>query len=130
MTKTDLDVLELMALHCNDITSAVKIFGDDIKIFIANRVYQHAVIDCLLQIGELTTHLSEEFKADTSSEIDWIGLKVFRNISAHRYGSLKFDQTWNTMHIFLPKFVDFCNRYIQIGKAEFHEDTEEMDLEI
>ena len=80
MKKTDVDVIELMLRHSNDIQEAIKIFGDDIETFINNRVYQHAVIDCLLQIGELTTHLSDDFKNATSDRVNWVGLKVFRNI--------------------------------------------------
>lgn len=129
MKKTDFDVLELMLRHCNDIQEAVRIFGDDIEIFVSNRVYQHAVVDCLLQIGELTTHLSDEFKNETSGEVNWVGLKVFRNISAHRYTTLKFDQTWETMHSFLPQFIEFCKRLLST-KAEQTNDNEMSDLDL
>lgn len=128
MKNSDIEVLKLMLVHCNDINDAIAIFGDDINTFISNRVYQHAVIDCLLQLGELTTHLSDNFKAETSDDIDWIGLKVFRNISAHRYGTLKFDQTWNTMHVFLPVFVEFCENHIQM-EDDNNECVDDLDDE-
>lgn len=73
MKKTDADVIELMLRHSNDIQEAIKIFGDDIETFVNNRVYQHAVIDCLLQIGELTTHLSDDLKSSTSDELIGLG---------------------------------------------------------
>lgn len=117
MKKTDADVIELMLRHSSDIQEAIKIFGDDIETFVNNRVYQHAVIDCLLQIGELTTHL-------------WVGLKVFRNISAHRYMTLKFDQTWQTMHNFLPGFIDFCESFIEESRGECEESEDMSELEL
>ena len=129
MKKTDIDVIELMLRHCNDIQDAILIFGDDIETFISNRVYQHAVIDCLLQIGELTTHLSDDFKTDTSDRVNWVGLKVFRNISAHRYMTLKFDQTWQTMHTFLPDFIEFCESFL--GARDENDEAEDMsELEL
>lgn len=120
----DIDILCHMMQHCQDIDQAIQIFGDDIDTFVNNRVYQHAVTNCLLQLGELTTRLSEEFKASTSDEIDWIGLKVFRNICAHNYGSIRFDQTWNTMHTFLPQFIAFCEKELQ------EENDEDLSPEI
>lgn len=130
MKKTDVDVIELMLRHSNDIQETIKIFGDDIETFINNRVYQRAVIDCLLQIGELTTHLSDDFKNATSDRVNWVGLKVFRNISAHRYMTLKFDQTWQTMHNFLPGFIDFCESFIEESRGECDESDDMSELEL
>ena len=98
MKKTDADVIELMLRHSSDIQEAIKIFGDDIETFVNNRVYQHAVIDCLLQIGELTTHLS--------------------------------DQTWQTMHNFLPGFIDFCESFIEESRGECEESEDMSELEL
>lgn len=130
MKKTDADVIELMLRHSNDIQEAIKIFGDDIETFINNRVYQHAVIDCLLQIGELTTHLSDDFKSSTSDRVNWVGLKVFRNISAHRYMTLKFDQTWQTMHDFLPDFIEFCEAFLKESKEESSDEDDMSGLDL
>lgn len=130
MKKTDVDVIELMLRHCNDIQEAIKIFGDDIDTFVNNRVYQHAVIDCLWQIGELTTHLSDDFKNSTSDKVNWVGLKVFRNISTHRYMTLKFDQTWQTMHSFLPDFIEFCNSLLEESREENYETDDLSEFEL
>ena len=39
MKEPDIDVLQLILVHCNDINDAIKIFCDDINSFINNRVY-------------------------------------------------------------------------------------------
>lgn len=47
----------------------------------------------LLQIGELTNSLSEEFLT-THPEIPWKQIRGFRNIIAHAYGTVEPSIVW------------------------------------
>lgn len=64
----------------------------------------------LLQIGELTTHLSDDFKEAFSSEVDFRGCKKFRNIVAYNYGAVKFDSVWKSVKEEIPQIKAFCTR--------------------
>lgn len=66
----------------------------------------------LLQIGELTSHLSDEFKEQTKSEIYWSAIKGMRNIFAHNYGAIDIDLVWETALFDIPTLHKFCDRKI------------------
>lgn len=51
----------------------------------------------LLQIGELTSHLSGEFKKETKADIYWPAIKAMRNLLAHNYGAVDIDRVWETI---------------------------------
>ena len=59
----DLSILEHMIRYCDQIDEAVRRFGNDGEVFFADAIYQNAVALCLLQIGELAGHLSDEYRA-------------------------------------------------------------------
>ena len=56
------DVLRHIVYYCDEINSTMKRFGNNYENFSKDSVYQNAVALCVLQIGELTTHFTEEFK--------------------------------------------------------------------
>ncbi|MBR1423674.1 MAG: DUF86 domain-containing protein [Ruminococcus sp.] len=113
----DINVLKHMLEYCNDITTDCNRMGNDLETFKNDKLYQKAVTMSLLQIGELTTHLTDEFKEQTADELDWRNLKGLRNIVAHRYGTIQFDTIWNIKENDIPQIVSFCKKYIDlIGK--------------
>lgn len=58
-------ILEHILKYCDQIDAAVVRFGHDQRTFEGDTVYQNAVAMCLLQIGELVGHLSEDFRIPT-----------------------------------------------------------------
>lgn len=62
---------------------------------------------CILQIGELVTHLSEDFKTEYN-QIPWKDLKTLRNIAAHNYGAFSPKRTWAIAKNEMPLLLDFC----------------------
>lgn len=76
--------------------------------FYMNEMLQDAVVMRLLAMGELTTHLTDEFKSSNSVQVDWRNLKQLRNIIAHRYGSIQYDTIWEIIQNDLPLIRDFC----------------------
>lgn len=126
------NVLEHILNYCIEIEEDCKLFNNSKEIFSSNRVYQKAITMSLLQIGELTTHLTDDFKKLTSNEVDWRNVKGLRNIIAHNYGSLKFEMIWQIKEYEIPQIKLFCQKYIELNKALNDEvvPEEESDLEL
>lgn len=75
--------------YCEKIEELLKRFSSEYEKFISDFAYQMACGMCILQIGELTTRLSEDFK-EKNSEIEWQKIKSLRNIHAHEYEKIDF----------------------------------------
>lgn len=94
--------------------------------FYMNEMLQDAVVMRLLAMGELTTHLTDEFKSSNSVQVDWRNLKQLRNIIAHRYGSIQYDTIWEIIQNDLPLIRDFClsqiEQSVDCSGAEDNED--------
>ena len=56
----------------------------------ASNTFHNAVCLCLLQIGELVSVLSDEFKEENPT-MSWREIKLLRNIVAHRYGQVDYE---------------------------------------
>ena len=106
------DVLRRIISYCNDISEAIQRFGNDYTVFTQDSVYKNATALCVLQIGELTTHLSEDFK-NTYTGIPWTQIKALRNVVAHSYGKIDDESLWETIISDIPKLQDYCSRIIQ-----------------
>ena len=80
----DMSILRHIYSYCVQIDETVERFGDDIALFQGDFVYRNAVAMCLLQIGELAGHLSEEYRNE-HPQMPWRQIKALRNIIAHNY---------------------------------------------
>ena len=106
------DVLRHIISYCNDIQEAVQRFGEDYAVFKQDSVYRNAAALCVLQIGELTTHLTEDFK-QTYTGIPWTQIKALRNLIAHNYGKIDDESLWETITSDIPKLKEYCSAIIQ-----------------
>lgn len=66
----------------------------------------------MLQIGELTTHLTSDFK-QTYTGIPWIQIKALRNVVAHNYGKIDDESLWETITSDIAKLKAYCSNIIQ-----------------
>ena len=112
----DLNVLQHMVEYCEDIENDSKRLGDDYETFKNDRLFQKAITMSLLQIGELTTHLSDEFKNDTAGEMDWRNIKGLRNLLAHRYGTMDVSLVWDINEKDINSLREFCEKHIELLK--------------
>ncbi len=112
----DIRVLEHISDYCDQIREAVERFGNDEAIFLGDRQYRNAVSLCILQIGELVTVLSEEFKTENPS-IPWRDIKLMRNIVAHRYGTIDHSITWDVVKNDIPLLKAFCEEIIRSSQT-------------
>lgn len=106
----DLQILSKIVGYCNDIEHAHNEYNRDYAVFCSNPTYRNAVAMCLMQIGELTIKLSQEFK-DGHKEIPWRAIRGMRNVVAHEYGNIDEETVWETAENGTKELKDFCMRF-------------------
>ncbi|MBI9015968.1 MAG: DUF86 domain-containing protein [Phycisphaerae bacterium] len=74
--------------------------------FMADDLAQRAIAMTLINIGELTTLLSDEFK-EQYRHIPWMKIKGLRNIIAHRYEIIDFEDVWETAITSIPELEKY-----------------------
>ena len=104
----DIRILQHILSYCEQIDEAVSRFGKDSSLFLRDAIYHNAVSLCILQIGELVSNLTEEFRTEYSG-IPWRQIKLMRNIVAHRYGTVDHTLTWDVVIKDIPELKDFCH---------------------
>lgn len=127
MRKKNIDILEHIKSYCEDIVKSVGRFGNDKTAFDMDRDYRNSVCMSLLQIGELTGHLTEDFRDETKKEIYWPAIKGMRNLFAHNYGAVDIERVWETVISDIPQLLRFCEQTIQ--KYRFLEQKEDETVQ-
>ena len=93
--------------HLDNIFKAQKRFGNERSIFISDKDYFNSVCMSLLQVGELSQHLSVEFtKAHT--DIPWKNIIGLRNMVVHGYGQIDIETIWVTVISDIPDLYNKC----------------------
>lgn len=103
----DVQIVEKIVKYCIEVEETINLFGDSYENMIKISAYKNAIAMCVLQIGELSGHLSEEFKA-LHNTIPWKQIKAMRNFMAHRYGHLDTEELWNTAKVDIPVLRNYC----------------------
>lgn len=91
----DVIIIKKIINYCDEIELAHREYSYSYEKFSSNPTYKNAIALCLLQIGELSNVLSDEFKAE-HSQIPWKSIKGMRNVVAHQYGSIDTETVWET----------------------------------
>ena len=107
LSDRDRTIIQKMQDYCTQIEEAHSSFGREYGAFQTNSVYRNAVSLCLMQIGELSIHLSEAFK-DEHSEIPWKQIRGMRNVVAHEYGHIDTAIVWETATEDILVISAFC----------------------
>lgn len=111
ITDKDRTTLEHMLNYCKEIEETMYYFGADYQIFQHHKIYRNAIVLCILQIGELVTHFTDEFRAEYT-EIKWNEVKGLRNIIAHRYGTVNPEQIWKIIQDDIPVLEEYCKKIL------------------
>lgn len=109
--KRNIDLLKHIINYCNEIDETIMRFGKSFVAFEKDTVYKNATALCVLQIGELTTHLTDDFK-QIFTEIPWSQIKALRNIVAHNYGKIDSESLWETLIEDIPKLKEYSNKIL------------------
>ncbi len=104
----DLNLLRHIARYCGDAMDAARQAGSEAA-FVESRLYQHAVAMCVLEIGELSKHLSDDF-LHAHAEMPWRAICRMRDMYAHHYHRTDPHQLWMTATMDLPALKDFCDK--------------------
>ena len=108
MLPPDAQRLEHIRDYCVEIEKTIARYGNSFEIFDKDADYQRSVSFCILQIGELGSKLSPEYRAATANRIQWGPIKGMRNLVAHSYGSMSRDIIWETAVTDIPILKQFC----------------------
>jgi uncharacterized protein with HEPN domain len=103
----DATILTKIVKYCDDIDKTNDFFGNSKEGLQQNDVYANALAMCVLQIGELTTHISEKFR-DEYADIPWADIRGMRNIAVHHYGDFSIKYLWDTVNNDIPGLRAFC----------------------
>lgn len=108
----DLSILRHIIRYCDQIDLTIHRVGNDGQVFASDTVYQNAVALCLLQIGELSGHLSEAYRI-AHPAMPWRQIKASRNIIVHNYGSIDAETAWEIVKDDIPALRRFCENEVQ-----------------
>lgn len=112
----DTAILQHILKYCNLIGKSIERFGDSCEIFENDEDYHSSVCMHMLQIGELVGKLSDGFIESTKHEIPWKQIRALRNIFAHAYSSVNYNDIFETAHSDVRELKAFCEA--QVEKSE------------
>ena len=95
-THVNKTALKKIISYCNDIENIIDRFGNSLEDFEKDFAFQYSI-----QIGELTTRLTDDFK-EKYSEIAWVQIKGLRNIYAHEYENVDLEEIWKIISEDIP----------------------------
>jgi len=49
-------------------------------------------------------------------DVDWNGIKGFRNVLVHRYGTIWMDNVWRTITVNVPTLKEACESMLEAIK--------------
>ena len=107
----DISIIKHILEYCADIESIHGEFGHSKQRFGESKAYQNSVAMCILQIGELTKHLSDDFVAE-HKQIPWRDIARTRDVYAHHYGHADAELIWESAADDIPYLAEFCSRLI------------------
>lgn len=114
MQQADRQRLTHIYEYCVSIENAIGRFGNGFEAFDSDEDFQHALSFCLLQIGELGGGLSEEYRRETASRVQWGPMKAMRNMVAHGYGKMDRQIIWETATTDIPALKAFCMEQLDL----------------
>jgi uncharacterized protein with HEPN domain len=110
LNNRDISILNHITRHCEAIFTSVKRFGD-FSAFTNDVDYFNSVCMGLLQIGELSNHLSAEFQT-IYTEVPWRNIIGLRNVVVHGYGHLDVNTVWATLQEDIPPLYRYCQNIL------------------
>ena len=88
MDRPDIQRIRHIREYCERIAKTVVRYGCDYNIFLSDGDYFDSVSMKVMQIGELASGLSDEFRKKTSKQMQWGAIRGMRNLFAHTYAGM------------------------------------------
>ena len=112
MLQRDRDIVEHIIRYCDRTENYLNELGCSKENFLGNQMCQDACCMCIAQIGELSGHLSDEYKA-AHSDLPWREIKDTRNYYVHNYGGVDLNYVWTTLTSDLPALKKSCQNSLE-----------------
>ena len=77
------------------------IIGRSPNALLDDRMCQKAIVMSLINIGELSKSFTDKY-LEAMPEIPWKAIRGFRNIAAHQYGIIDFEDVYKTVTEDIP----------------------------
>jgi len=113
MDKGDIERIRHMKRYCEDIAATVKRSNNSFETFSNDTDFYNSISMSIMQVGELSSHLSEDFKDATRQQMPWSLMKGMRNHFAHGYATMDKGDIWETATKDIPNVLNFCNQVIK-----------------
>ena len=113
MADKNIYILQHILRYCVEITEMRNRFGDSLDAFNWDYAYRHACTMCIVQIGELSANLTDDFKSKYN-EIPWRDIKAMRNLFAHNYRKMDIERTWETIVSDIPALKAYCDYILRV----------------
>lgn len=113
LNKRDITVLSHILKYCTEISDFLRQYESDYEVFKTTPIFQYAVSMAEMQIGELTGHLSDDFK-DNNPNIPWRQIRGMRNLFAHNYLHMDVEAIWNSAINDTPVMENFCQQQLDL----------------
>ena len=107
MKDRDIAILGKIIKYANEINIAI--VGLNFENFLEAFIIKNSVSMCILQIGELASKLSNEFKSDYN-QMPWRDIVNMRHRVAHAYDSVDMEILWNIATVNIPELKEYCER--------------------
>ena len=101
MLEKDKIIIKKLIKYCNNISEILSTINNEKEKYLYNNIFQLSTDMCIFQIGELSSHMSEDFKLK-HLDIPWAEMKGMRNIHAHEYDNVNREQMWITLTEDIP----------------------------
>lgn len=111
MDNRDLQILKKILLEIDVIEELIQ--GYNLDTFINDERTKRATCMTLINIGELVKNLTDECRT-TYRNVPWRGIAGMRDITAHKYQTLKMGDVWTTLQKDIPVFKAQLTEIINI----------------
>ena len=112
MNSSDIQRIVHIKTYCEDIVETIGRFGQDYSVFTQDKDYFKSVSMSMMQIGELSAGLSDEFKNETQDQMQWGAMKGMRNLFVHAYASMNKEVIWESAIRDISGVLKFCDRIL------------------
>ena len=108
----DIQILQHILKYCCQIEETINRFGQTFEAFETDSDYQSSISFSILQIGELTKRISNDFRQEYK-QIPWKDISGMRDLFAHQYASMNINEIWHTANEDIPALKKFCQELLK-----------------
>ena len=109
-------VIQKIIDYCAEIEDYKNQVNATFEVYLSNKMFRRAVDMNVLQIGELTKRLSDDFRA-AHPEIPWHEIKGLRNVLVHEYENVDLESAWNDLTKSVPELQAWLEKILAAEAA-------------